>query len=163
MRKIKAQPLTAEAFAPYGTIANMMDPQGYHIGGEFHDFYRDSARFYSNSNLPVGISPLVVRAHGNEVTQVEWHNESTETMLPINDDAIMHVSLAGGGFDPATTKAFIVPKGCAVSVYPGVYHLTPLPVKEKELHAMILLPERAYNNDFYITDLSDDEAFDIEL
>ena len=34
MIKIKAEKLTPEAFAPYGTYTNVLDPEGYHIGGE---------------------------------------------------------------------------------------------------------------------------------
>ena len=163
MRKIKAEPLTVEAFAPYGTYTNVMNPEGYHIGGEFHDFYRDQAKFYTDSVLPVGLSPLTVRAHGYKVDSVEWHNHTCEGMMPVNDDAVMHVSLASGGYDVKATKAFIVPKGTIITVNPGVYHLTPLPVHEKELHALVILPERAYTNDFLSMELDEDSQFEIEL
>ena len=64
MRKIKAEPLTPETFAPYGTFSKGLNPEGYHLSGEFHKFYRDQAKFYSESGLPLGLSPLTVRAHG---------------------------------------------------------------------------------------------------
>ena len=161
MQKIKAEPLTVEAFAPYGTFTNVMDPSGYHLGGEFHDFYRDQAKYYTESGLPLGLSPLTVRGHGYVVEGVEWHNHSCEGMMPVNDDAVMHVSLAGGDFDINQTKAFIVPKGTIIVLNPAVYHLTPLPVHEKELHALIVLPERCYANDFCYMDLDEDSKFEI--
>lgn len=163
MRKIKAEPLTKEAFAPYGTFTNVADPSGYRIGSDVHDFYRDSAVYYAEPGLPMGLSPLTVKEHGRKVDAVEWHNNACEAMMPVNDDAIMHVSLASGDFDPSTTKAFIVPKGTIIAMNPGVYHLMPLPVKEAELHALIILPERAYVKDFYLKELSEDEQFEIEL
>lgn len=163
MRKIKAQPLSVEAFAPYGTYTDVMNPKGYHIGGEFHDFYRDQAKYYTDSLLPVGLSPLVVRRHGYVIDSVEWHNHSCESMMPVNDDAVMHVSLASGGYDVEQTKAFIVPKGTIITINPAVYHLTPLPVHEDELHALIMLPERCYVNDFLCMDLDEDSRFEIEL
>ena len=111
MIRIKAEKLTPEAFAPFGTYTNVMNPEGYHIGGEFHDFYRDQAKFYSDSLLPVGLSPLTVRNHGYVVEGVEWHNHTCEGMMPVNDDAVMHVSLASGDYDVSQTRAFIIPKG----------------------------------------------------
>ena len=163
MIKIKAEPLTAEAFAPYGTFTDVLNPSGYHIGGEFHDFYRDQAKFYTDSLLPVGLSPLPVRRHGYVIDAVEWHNHTCEGMMPVNDDAVMHVSLAGGSYDVHTTKAFIVPQGTLITLFPAVYHLTPLPVHEDELHALIMLPERCYINDFCSMDLDEDSRFEIEL
>ena len=145
MIKIKAEKLTPEAFAPYGTYTNVLDPEGYHIGGEFHDFYRDQAKFYTDSALPIGLSPLTVRNHGYVVDGVEWHNHTCEGMMPVNDDAVMHVSLASGDYDVTQTRAFM------------------LPVHEKELHALIMLPERCYVNDFLYKDLDEDSRFEIEL
>ena len=161
MRKIKAEPLTAEAFAPYGTFTDVMNPKGYHIGGEFHDFYRDQAKFYAESGLPVGLSPLVVRNHGYVVDAVEWHNHTCEAMMPVSGDAVMHVSLASGGYDVGQTKAFIVPKGTIITLFPAVYHLTPLPIDADELHALIMLPERCYINDFLSMDLDEESRFEI--
>ena len=163
MHKIKAEKLTVEAFAPFGTFTSPLAPEGYHIGSEVHDFYRDAAVYYSEPGLPLGLSPLTVREHGMKVDSVEWHNNTCEAMLPLNDDAIMHVTLASGDFDVSQTRAFIVPKGTVIAIKPGVSHLCPLPVHEKELHALIILPERAYVKDFYLKELSEDEQFEIEL
>ena len=163
MRKIKAEPLTAEAFAPYGTFTDVMNPKGYHIGGEFHDFYRDQAKFYAESGLPVGLSPLVVRNHGYVVEAVEWHNHTCEAMMPVSGDAVMHVSLASGGYDVGQTKAFIVPKGTLVKLNTGVWHLAALPVHNELLHVMIVLPERVYANDCVVCDFPEDRQFEIVL
>ena len=162
MRTVKLEPLTVEAFAPFGSFANMMDPAGPSLGGEFHTFYRDSARYFSNFQLPIGFSPLVVKNHGYQVDSLEFHSQCCEGILPINDDAVLHVTPAGGAPDISATKAFLVPKGTIVSLYPGVYHLTPLPRNEAELHAMVVLPERAYANDFTLVELGED-AFQIQL
>lgn len=40
MRTIKAEPLTYEAYAPYGTFYNMTEPSGYSLNGELHRFSR---------------------------------------------------------------------------------------------------------------------------
>lgn len=164
MKKIKAQVLTVAEFAPFGTFTNLMEPSGSKLSGPYHDFYRDGAKYYSDFRLPIGFSPLVVRAHGLEVTGAEYHNRSCEAMLPVNDDAIVHVCPASGGvYHVEETKVFLVPKGTILSLNPGVWHLTPLPLHEKELHTLIVLPERAYVNDFNYIDLDDENKFVIEL
>ena len=71
MHKIKAEKLTVEAFAPFGTFTSPLAPEGYHIGSEVHDFYRDAAVYYSEPGLPLGLSPLTVREHGMKVDSVE--------------------------------------------------------------------------------------------
>lgn len=162
MKKVKAEKLTLESFAPFGSYSNVLDPEGPHLSGDYHDFYRDQAVIYAESRMPMAVSPLVVRKVEMKVTAVEWHNETCEGLMPLNDDAIVHLTPAGGAFDPDQTKVFIVPKGTMISIKPGVYHLTPYPAKEEALHALVLLPERTYINDFLYYELSEDEQFIIE-
>lgn len=164
MKKIKAQPLIAEDFAPFGSFVNILEPSGPSLQGPNHTFYRDQVKYYSDFNLPIGFSPLTVKAQGYVVTAAEYHNRSCEGILPLNDNAILHVAPANGGsYDVSTTKAFIVPKGTIVTLYPGVWHLCPLPQSEPVLNCLIILPERAYVNDFYIVDLDENNKFEIEL
>lgn len=163
MKKIKVEALTPEAFAPFGTYVDVLSPEGPCLKGEYHTFYRDIALHYSESGLPLGISPLIVQNHGNVVEGVEWHNHTCEGILPLDDDAILHVTPAGGDFDVTQTKAFLVPKGTFVSLHPGVFHLTPLPKQADALHALILLPERAYANDFCFHELTEEEKFELVL
>ena len=163
MLKIKTQKLTQEDFAPFGTFASVMDPQGPCLQGPHHKFYRDSSRFYSDFNLPVGLSPITVEKQSMVITAAEYHNRTCECIMPVNDDAIVHVSPANGGtYDVSQTKAFVVPKGTIITLFPGVWHLCPLPATQPVLNALIVLPERTYINDFYIVDLDEDNQFEIE-
>ena len=41
MRTIKAEPITCEAYAPYGTFYSMTGPSGYSLNGEIHRFFPD--------------------------------------------------------------------------------------------------------------------------
>lgn len=163
MKKIKMQPLTAEAFAPFGTFTNILEPKGNFVGGPNHDFYRDNSRFFCESSLPVGLSPLVVRKQPLVLDSLEYHTATCEAILPISGDAILHVTPAGGAPDTNLTKVFLLPKGTMVTLFPGVYHLCPLPLDADVLHSLVILPERAYANDFTLVELAADEQFEIEL
>ncbi len=162
MIKIKAQTLTAQDFAPFGTFTDILNPTGDFLAGPHHRFYRDNSRFYSDFSLPVGLSPLVVDKQSLQITAAEYHNRTCECILPLNDDALVHVSPAGGDYDVSKTKVFVVPKGTMLTLYPGVWHLCPLPATCDKLNCLVMLPERAYTNDFYIVDLQADNQFEIE-
>jgi len=77
---------------------------------------------------------------------------------------LLHVAeKSAGTVNNATAKAFIVPKGTLVKMDAGVWHLAPLPVKEKEIHCMIIRPECTYANDCTVVNLAEKDQFEIEL
>lgn len=163
MRKIKAEQLTKETFAPFGVYYSMTDPSGYALQGELHRFFPD--RVSESCVTRFGFSPILVkRPDAMKITQAEYHTTTPEMILPLNDDMIIHTAPASAGTFPSDmVKAFIVPKGTLVKINTAVWHLAPLPVSEKELQAMIILPECTYVNDCTVVDLKEEEQFEIVL
>ena len=163
MRTIKAEPLTHEAYAPYGTFYNMTEPSGYSLNGELHRFFPD--RMTESYTTRTAFSPILVRKpEVMKITQAEYHTTTPEIILPINDDMILHVAHASAGTPvPELTKAFIVPKGTLVKINTAIWHLAPLPVHVDELQAMIILPECTYANDCTVVDYAEEEQFIIEV
>lgn len=164
MRKIKAESLTVEGFAPYGSFTSVLHPAGYSLSGELHTFYRDSSRYYYQGKLPIGFSPITVKKPAKMIIKcAEYHNNTCEAILALNDDFFLHVAPAGGTVpEPIHTKVFLIPKGTIVTMNPGVWHLCPLPANESVLHALIVLPERTYINDFFIENFKEEDWFEIE-
>lgn len=163
MKKIKAEPITYESFAPFGQFYEMEAPKGYALCGELHSFYPD--RLTADSNHRVGYSPITVKKPEKMIiTQQEYHTTTWEMILPLNDDMILHVAPASAG-TPVTdlAKAFIVPKNTLIKMNSAIWHLAPLPANEKELYALIILPECTYANDCTVVDLKEDEQFEIVL
>ena len=163
MRQVKVQPLTYEAFAPYGSFYDMKAPKGYSLCGEIHQFFPD--RLTADSGHRVGYSPILVKKPEKMViTQQEYHTTTWEMILPLNDDMILHVAPASAGI-PVThlTKAFLVPKNTLIKMNAAIWHLAPLPANVDQLTAMIILPECTYANDCTVVDLKADEQFEIVL
>ena len=163
MRQVKVQPLSYEAFAPYGTFYDMKEPKGYALCGEIHQFFPD--RLTADSGHRVGYSPILVKKPEKMViTQQEYHTTTWEMILPLNDDMILHVAPASAGI-PVThlAKAFLVPKNTLVKMNAAIWHLAPLPANADQLTAMIILPECTYANDCTVVDLKADEQFEIVL
>lgn len=163
MRTVKAQPLTNEAFAPFGQFYKMLDPKGHALCGELHSFFPDRLTAAAFKN--VGYSPILVKKPEEYViTAQEYHTTTWEMILPLNDDMLLHVAPASAGVPVnEQAKAFIVPKGTLVKMNAAIWHLAPLPVNEDVLSAMIILPECTYANDCTVVDLAPDQQFRIEL
>lgn len=162
MKKIKVQPLTKEGFAPYGEYYGMTTPSGHALCGEIHRFYPDRLTAYQGHT--VGFSPIVVKKPSQMlITQVEYHTTTSEIIMPLTDDMILHVAQPSAG-TPITeqTKAFLVPKNTLIKMNACVWHLAPLPANEEELTALIVLPECTYINDCTVVDLNEEEQFIIE-
>ena len=163
MRTIKAEPITNEAFAPFGQFYNMLDPKGHPLCGELHSYYPDRLTAAAFKN--VGYSPIAVKKPAEYViTAQEYHNTTWEMILPLNDDMLLHVAPASAGVSVnEQAKAFIVPKGTLVKINAAIWHLCPLPIHEELLSAMIVLPECTYASDCTVVELAPDQQFKIEL
>lgn len=161
MRQISVEPITNEAFAPFGQFYTMDQPQGHALCGELYRFFPD--RINADSIHRVGYSPILVKKPAKMViTQQEYHTTTWEMILPMNDDMILHVAPASAG-TPVTeqAKAFLVPKHTLVKMNAAIWHLAPLPANADELAAMIILPECTYANDCTVVDLTPEQQFEI--
>ena len=161
MRQLKVQPLTHEAFAPFGQFYRMDAPEGYALCGELHSYFPD--RLVADSRHRVGYSPIVVKKPEKMViTQQEYHTTTWEMILPLDDDMILHVAPASAG-TPVTelAQAFLVPKHTLVRMNAAIWHLEPLPAVKDALTAIIILPECTYANDCTVVDLRPEEQFEI--
>ena len=82
MKTIKAEPITNEAFAPFGQFYTMDKPQGYALCGELHSFYPD--RINADSTHRVGYSPIIVKKPEKMIiTQQEYHTTTWEMILRV--------------------------------------------------------------------------------
>jgi ureidoglycolate lyase len=98
------------------------------------------------------------------ITQQEYHTTTWEMIMPLNDDMILHCAPASAGAPVGDlAEAFIVPKNTLIKMNAAIWHLAPLPAKEKQLTAMIILPECTYANDCTVVDLPEDQQFEIVL
>ena len=88
MRTVHIQPLTHEAFAPFGQFYPMEQPQGYALCGELHRFFPD--RISADSQHRVGFSPIASAiAPINVRSSVSIIPPSKKIYLPA-DNAILH-------------------------------------------------------------------------
>ncbi|MBE5846320.1 MAG: ureidoglycolate hydrolase [Lachnospiraceae bacterium] len=160
MITIKAQKLTRDAFAEFGDFYDCMDPKGHTLGAFFHDHMK----FPVEGGRCVGISAMVKeKVDETIVTKAEYHNHSCELILPIDADVLLHVAPPSKAPVPEQTQAFIVPKGTAVILNIGVWHMGPTPINADKCHFFMELAERTYMTDCIIEDYPEDKHVKIEL
>ncbi|MHC1772056.1 MAG: ureidoglycolate lyase [Flexilinea sp.] len=149
MKEIKVQELTKDNFNIYGSFANMVDPQGPHLGEEPCEFYRDMGVLTLGRNSNAGMSITRVKMRPMIIRDLEYHNFTGEAIVPLDGDIYIHVGVAGPKdkmpFDKL--EVFRVPKGTLVIVRPGVWHHGPFAVNDEYVNTLVVLPERTYAND----------------
>lgn len=160
MKKIKAQPLTKENFSTYGNFANILNPEGNHLG----NFYADQVIFPVSGEMPVAFSTLICeKPEKMIVTTAEFHNTTGEAFVTLDDDIVLHVAPPSKEPVPKLTEAFIVPKGTVVKLNTGVWHLSAIPINIEKAHVLIVLPERTYCNDCIVVDYEEEDYIEIVL
>lgn len=154
MKKIVVEPLTPEAFRPYGEYVNL-----YETG--------DGAGFYPDlMQLPLGqtVTTAGLARVGNErvATMLEYHCFTSEGFLPMNGDCLFFVgSPVPGNPFAAELHAFRAPKGTLVRLNPGVVHGAQFAVEEQPVDVLLILPAFTFGNDTRFVMLSRDEQIEI--
>jgi ureidoglycolate lyase len=160
MRTIKAQLLTKENFDKFGSYTDLLNLDKSNLG----DFCPDLLLDHVGGNLPLGFSGLVVyKPKKMIIDTVEYHNYTSEIILPLDTDIVIHVAPVSNELVPEQTQAFIVPKGTVVRLNIGIYHLAPFSIEKEIGHVMIALPQRTYKNDCYIFNYDEEERVEILL
>jgi ureidoglycolate lyase len=157
MRSVKIEELTLEAFKPFGTFVNMINPDTEAIGAKPVEFFRDMAPLaitHPRSLPSFSICRAEKRPFVVDVT--EMHTYTAEGNLPLDADALIHVAPAtpNGVCPKDKIRVFRVPRGTFVTMNAGVWHHAPFAYKADVLNMVIVLPERTYANDCLVVELA---------
>jgi len=160
MRTIQAQPLTVEAFREYGEFYDLLDPKGHHMGTFYHDHVCSAV----SGNAPIAYSAYVVeKPEKMIVKEAEYHNDTSELILPLDGDIVTYVAAPSKELEPENTVAFIIPKGTIVRLNAGVWHKDSFAVDQAQVHTLIVLPERTYKRDCVVLPYGEENWIEIVL
>ena len=86
-------------------------------------------------------------------------------MMPLNDDALVHVAPAGSHdvvpYDEF--EVYRIPMGTIVAIRPGVWHHAPFCMGNTPLNSLVVLPERCYATDCVVVTFPEEELVQIIL
>ena len=154
MRTVSYRRLEPEAFAPYGTYAAMIAPEGAgrptpRIGAPPIEFFRDLIQAGLGADTTVSFGVCRVTRRPPLIDVSEYHDTSCEVLMPIDGDVLVHVAPAvpGDRFPAEEAEVFLVPKGTLIVLRPGVWHHGPFALDAERVSCLVGLPERLYARD----------------
>jgi ureidoglycolate lyase len=135
MKTLTLEPLTREAFAPYGDVIELEGARHFPINGGTTERFHDLARVEIGADE--GGRPLISVFRGQprpqpvEISMMERHPLGSQAFVPLGDVEYLIVVAPAGEFDPAGLRAFHTKGWQGVNYARGVWH-HPLIVLERE-------------------------------
>lgn len=164
MRSIKVEQLSLEAYKPFGTYANLINPTDEKLGEAPVEFFRDQLQMDVHGDIPFSYSCCRVEKRKNIIDVLEYHTSCGEVVLPLDNDILLQVGPATANENDIPLdkmRVFYVPKGTAITIKPGVWHWGPFTPNDHPANILINLPERTYANDCIVKELAEAETIEI--
>ena len=130
MTVIKAQPLTADAFAPFGDVLEAVGKPDKIINNGFCGRYHDRGKLDFGTNGRAGISVFKAepRALPYKLEVLERHPDGAQAFIPMSLDAYLVTVAEDENGTPVNIRAFIAGPGQGINYHRNTWHgvLTPL-------------------------------------
>jgi len=130
MTVVRARPLTAEAFAPYGDVLEAAGEPDRIINqglcGRFHD--RATLDFGPGGRAGISVFQAEPRRLPYRLEMVERHPEGSQAFVPLSQDPFLVIVAPDDGGIPGAPLAFLTAPGQGVNYHRATWHgvLTPL-------------------------------------
>jgi ureidoglycolate lyase len=136
--RIKIEPLTAEAFAPYGDLMDASGDVDKMINqgkcGRFHDRARLD---FSDGKAGISIFQGEKETLPLTLELVERHPEGSQAFVPMSAEPFLVVVAADDAGTPKEPRAFITVPGQAINFHRGTWHGVLIPLSEPGIFAVI--------------------------
>jgi ureidoglycolate lyase len=130
-RTLTAEPLAADAFAPFGDVIEARGEPSFRINGGMCDRYHDVARLdFAGDGARAGISLGYGRPYALPLalTLLERHPLGSQAWIPMTGDPFLVVVAPDAGGRPGSPRAFLTDGAQGVNYLRNTWHavLTPL-------------------------------------
>ena len=126
---IRTQPLTANAFAPYGDVLDCAgDPDKVINEGMCGRFHDRAEMDFEGGRAGLSIFHAEPRALPYQLTFLERHPQGSQAFIPMSFDPFLVIVAQDLGNKPGEVAAFLTAPGQAINFHKGTWHgvLTPL-------------------------------------
>ncbi|UWR15077.1 ureidoglycolate lyase [Sulfitobacter sp. M368] len=129
-REITAEPLTAEAFAPFGDVLELRETPDKMINAGLCGRHHDLAALDFGPDGRAGISLFDAqpRSFPYELTLLERHPEGSQAFMPLTEHPFLVIVAPDLEGNPCRPRAFLTAPHQGVNFHRGTWHgvLTPL-------------------------------------
>ena len=156
--RIAAEPLSADAFVPFGRVIQLPD-RTTDASGPGWRWWAETVMLPTDGR-PFGVGYLDLEPAPPQFDWAERHMRSVEVIVPLGGECLVYVGPPEHREDPgrlpdlATFRVFRVPPGSGVAMDPGVWHGAPL-APGGPTTAMVLLLEGTPTQDATIVRFED--------
>ncbi|SDI41009.1 ureidoglycolate lyase [Salipiger marinus] len=138
MTRIALQPLTAEAFAPFGDVLDTSGAPDRIINqglcGRFHD---RAALDFADGRAGISLFRAEPRTLPLVLDMVERHPDGSQAFLPMSEAPFLVVVAPDEGGTPGRPRAFLTQAGQGVNYHRGVWHGVLCPLSAPGLFAVV--------------------------
>ena len=136
--RIKAEKLTAAAFAPYGDVLDASGEPDKLINqgrcGRFHD---RATLDFADGRAGVSIFKGEMERLPLSLEMVERHPKGSQAFVPMSADPFLVVVARDEAGTPVEPKAFLTESGQAINFHRGTWHGVLTPLSEPGLFAVV--------------------------
>lgn len=127
--RIVIQPLTPEAFAPFGDVLEAVGDPDKIINQGLCGRYHDRARLdFGTGRAGISLFKAEPRSLPYQLDLVERHPEGSQAFIPMSLNPFLVIVAPDEGDRPGTPRAFLTAPGQGINFHRGTWHgvLTPL-------------------------------------
>lgn len=138
MTTIFAEPLTAEAFAPFGDVIALKGQPDKIINQGLCGRHHDLARLdFTDGRAGISLFDAEPRALPYRLEMVERHPLGSQAFLPLNPAPFLVTVAEDAGGKPATPRAFLTAPGQGINLLRNTWHGVLTPLQAPGLFAVI--------------------------
>ena len=136
--RIKVQPLTAEAFAPFGDVMDASGAPDKMINqGKCGRFHNKARLDFSDGAAGISIFQGEVETLPLKLEMVERHPDGSQAFVPMSLDPFLVVVATDEAGVPTNPQAFITETGQAINFHRGTWHGVLTPLSKPGLFAVV--------------------------
>ena len=128
-RTIRIEPLTAQAFAPFGDVMQAAgDPDKIINQGKCGRYHNCAQLDFADGKAGISIFKSEARRLPLTLDMVERHPDGSQAFVPMSADPFLVVVATDNNGTPTNPQAFLTDPGQAINFHKGTWHgvLTPL-------------------------------------
>ena len=129
MEKIRIQPISAQAFAPFGDVMDVTGTPDKVINQGMCGRHHDRAQLdFTDGRAGISLFEAKPRSLPYQLDLVERHPAGSQAFVPMSRHPFLVIVAPDQGDEPGTPLAFVTAPGQAINFYRGTWHgvLTPL-------------------------------------
>lgn len=138
MRTLRPEPLTPEAFAPFGDVLDAAGVPDRLINEGLCARFHDRARLdFGDGRAGISIFRSELRALPYPFSLLERHPEGSQAFLPLSADPFLVIVAPDAGGRPGLPRAFLTAPGQGVNYLRGTWHGVLAPLAPPGLFAVV--------------------------